>query len=76
MRRPFAFIIVASVLAALPLAAQAPDPKNDQELAALIKEVAAQQAEIADNQTKIDAKLAELAETMRVARIFAGRTGK
>jgi hypothetical protein len=56
-------------------AAQAPDPKDEQQLLALVKEVQAQQAQILDNQSKIEVKLAELAETIRVARIFAGRAG-
>jgi hypothetical protein len=57
-------------------AAQAPDAKDEQQLLALIKEVQAQQVEIAANQTKIDAKLADVAEAIRVARIFSSRTGK
>ena len=53
--------------------AQTPDSKQDQQLAALIKEVQAQQAQIADNQAKIETQLADLAETIRVARIFSKR---
>jgi hypothetical protein len=56
--------------------AQTPAAKDDQQLLALVKEVQAQQAQIVDNQGKIDTKLAELTETVRVARIFAGRAGK
>jgi septal ring factor EnvC (AmiA/AmiB activator) len=52
--------------------AQTPDPK-EQQLAALIKEVQSQQSQIAENQAKIDAKLADLAETIRTARIFSKR---
>ena len=48
-------------------------PNNDQQLLALIKEVQTQQAQIADNQSKIDAKLAEVAEAVRVARIYSKR---
>lgn len=62
--------------AALPLSAQAPDSREQQQLTTLIRDVQAQQAQIAENQNKIDAKIAELTETMRVARIFAGRAGK
>jgi hypothetical protein len=51
-------------------------PNNEQQLLALIKEVQTQQAQIADNQAKIDAKLAEVAETIRVARLFVGKIGK
>ena len=43
---------------------------------ALVQQVQAQQAQIAANQEKIDVKLAEVTEAVRVARIFAGRGGK
>jgi endonuclease III len=65
-----------AVLLAVPMAAQAPDARNEQQLVALLKEVQTQQAQIAENQGKIEAKLADLAETLRVARIFAGKAGK
>jgi len=39
----------------------------------LLTEVTTQQATIADNQAKIDAKLASIGENIRQARIFAGR---
>jgi hypothetical protein len=68
-----AFIVV---LLAAPMAAQAPDAQNEQRLLALLKEVQIQQAQMAENQGKIEAKLADLTETIRVARIFAGRAGK
>jgi len=42
---------------------------------AILIEVTAQQAVIADNQTKIDDKVAAVAEEIRVGRIFAGRAG-
>jgi len=54
-------------------AAQRPDPKEEQELVALVKEVQAQQLEIAANQTKIAAKLADVAEAIRVARVYTSR---
>lgn len=65
-----------SLVAALPLSAQAPDARDQQQLAAVVRELQAQQAQIADNQTKIEAKMAELTETIRVARLFAGKAGK
>lgn len=40
-----------------------------------LADVAAQQTIIAENQTKIDEKVAAVAEEVRLARIFAGRTG-
>ena len=42
-------------------------------LTQLLTEVTTQQTTIADNQAKIDAKLATIAENIRQARIFAGR---
>lgn len=57
-------------------AALAVDPQSDrdeQQLAALTKEVQAQQRAMADNQKKIDEKLGAIAEALRLARIYAGR---
>jgi len=41
----------------------------------LVKELQVQQAQIADNQTKLDTKIADLAETVRAARIYTSRLG-
>jgi hypothetical protein len=57
--------------------AQSPPAVNkEQELLALVKEVQTQQAQIASNQAKIDSKMAEVTEAVRIARIFAGRGGQ
>jgi hypothetical protein len=45
------------------------------QLLPVLKELQAQQAQITDNQTKIDTKIADLAETVRIARIYASRLG-
>jgi hypothetical protein len=66
------FLILFALLSSL---AQTPDSKGDQEkLLTLVKEVQAQQSQIVANQTKIDAKLADVAETVRVARIYSSRS--
>lgn len=67
--------IVAGVAATLTWLApdsngQAADPD-----ALLVAEIVAQQKVIAENQTKIDTTLAEIAEDLRVARIFSARGG-
>lgn len=67
-----ALLVFVTFLAVSSGAAQPPDLKNEQ-LLALIKEVQAQQAQIADNQAKLEAKLADLAEAIRVARIYSKR---
>jgi len=56
--------------------AQSPAMENEQRLVALIQQIQAQQAQIASNQEKIESKLAEVTEAIRLARIFAGRGGK
>ena len=47
--------------------------QSDQQMARLVKEIQVQQAAIGENQGKIDAKMATIAEAIRQARIFAGR---
>jgi endonuclease III len=54
-------------------AAQTPDANQEQKLLALIKEVQTQQAQLTENQAKIEEKLAEVAETIRTARIYTKR---
>ena len=65
-----------SLLVAAP-AAEAPTAAQQQvdQVLAVAKEVQVQQLAIAENQAKIDAKLATIAENIRVARIYATRTG-
>ncbi|HEY1582422.1 MAG TPA: hypothetical protein VGF73_04915 [Chthoniobacterales bacterium] len=58
------------------IAAQSPATADDQRVAALLKEVQAQQIQIADNQAKIDAKLVSLGEAIRIAKIYASRGGR
>jgi hemolysin activation/secretion protein len=62
-------VAFASSIAAEPTTAQA------QQIATLAREIQAQQALIAENQAKIDAKLATVAEAVRLARIYASRSG-
>ena len=76
--------IALATLAALafvaPSLAHAPNAQaqaqQDQQIVAILREVQAQQAAIADNQTKIEAKLAAVAEALRVARIYSSRAGQ
>jgi ABC-type transporter MlaC component len=76
MKRIISSATVLAVALIASASAQAPASKEDQAVTALVKEVQAQQARIAENQAKIDTKLVELTEAIRVARIFAGRSGK
>ena len=68
--------LVALCLLGAPGVTAAEPPKEDQQVAALAKEVQAQQATIAENQAKIDAKLVTIAEALRLAKIYASRVGK
>jgi glucose-6-phosphate dehydrogenase assembly protein OpcA len=53
--------------------AQTPDANQEQRLLALIKEVQTQQAQLTENQAKIEEKLAAVTETIRSARIYSKR---
>jgi hypothetical protein len=78
MKRLPALIAVFSLalLVAAP-AAEAPDATQQQiqQVLAVAKEVRGQQTAIAENQEKIDAKLATIAESLRQARIYSSRGG-
>ena len=69
-------LIVLSLiaLATIPFGlAQTPDANQEQKLLALIKEVQIQQAQLAENQAKIEEKLNAVAEIIRTARIYSKR---
>ena len=51
------------------------DANEEQVVNRLLIEVSAQQSVIAENQAKIDEKVAAIAEEVRIGRIYAGRTG-
>lgn len=72
--------LIATCLLALLGSAPAAEPSKENEreqlqLLALVKEVQSQQAAIAENQTKIDAKMAAIAEALRLAKIYSSRSG-
>ena len=75
MKRILLALLLSATLMVMSFSgAQTPDANQEQRLLALIKEVQTQQAQMAENQKKIETKLAEIGETVRVARIFAGRS--
>jgi hypothetical protein len=63
-------------LAPAPAAEPSKETEREQQIVALAKEVQAQQALIAENQTKIDAKMAKIAEVLRLAKIYTSRSGQ
>jgi hypothetical protein len=52
-----------------------PAKPQEQQLLAAIKQIQEQQALIAENQAKIEAKLVTVVEAVRVARIYSSRSG-
>jgi hypothetical protein len=48
---------------------------DDPALTVLLNDVTSQQATLAENQAKIDVKLAAIGESLRLARIYVGRGG-
>ena len=66
--------LLISVLATIALTVQTSHAEPQQPLM-LVEELQIQQSQIADNQTKSESKIANLVETVRVARIYASRAG-
>ena len=74
MKRLLIALILPVLLGAISFTlAQTPDANQEQKLLALIKEVQVQQAQMAENQAKIDEKVNELGDTIREARLFSKR---
>ncbi len=80
MKQPLPLLCLALAAAGgLWLAAPATAPAqsgDDPAVVSLMTDVVAQQAAILENQTKIDEKIATIAEDVRQARLFAARGGK
>lgn len=68
---------LALVCVAFLSVAHAAEPVNaqEQQLVAAIGELRAQQVQIVENQAKLEAKLAIIAEAVRIARIYSSRGG-
>jgi hypothetical protein len=78
MKRLSALTAIVSLGLVLPaLAADAPgaSQQQEQQVLAVAREVQAQQAAIAENMAKMDTKLATIAESLRIARIYSTRGG-
>jgi len=75
MKRNLTALTLSAVLFTISFSSgQTPDANQEQKLLALIKEVQTQQAQMAENQKQIEAKLTDIGETVRTARIYAGRS--
>ena len=74
-RIPIFTTFLSFVLLMASHAADAPD-KNQGQFLTVLKEVQNQQAAIAENQVKINAKLVTIAEAVRIARVYSSRGGK
>lgn len=72
MKRVFLLLMPALLFVSVSFA-QAPDANQEAQLLALVKEVQTQQAQLAENQAKIEEKLATITETVRSARIYTKR---
>ena len=70
-----ALLAVALVSLPAPSSGQAGAASDDPALSRLLTEVSAQQTQIANNQTQIDERLADVAEQIRQARLFVARGG-
>ncbi len=72
----FAAVSAAIVLITTASAQVPQTTAGDQKSIALVKEIREQQAQIAANQEKIEAKLTALAEAVRQAKIYSSRGGR
>ena len=69
--------VSAAIVLITTAGAQVPQPAaGDQKSMALVKEIREQQAQIAANQEKIEARLTALAEAVRQAKIYSSRGGR
>jgi len=66
-------LIATSLFCVAAFGADQQSDHDQQQVAALAKEVQGQQTAIAENQKKIDEKTAAIGEALRLARIYAGR---
>ncbi len=77
MKAPLPYLALAAAvllaLLAIPSSSSGDAGGVDPAIVSLVNDVAAQQTTITDNQAKIDEKLAQVAEDVRQARIFASR---
>jgi hypothetical protein len=76
MKHSAIVLLLAALLLFSGARAQTPTEEKEKQLAQLISELKAQQATMASNQAKIEAKIAALAESVRQARIYASRGGR
>jgi len=79
MKRLSALIVsfsLALLVAATAAEAPSANAQQEQQVLAVAKEVQIQQAAIAENHARIEAKLVTIAENIRTARIYASRGGK
>ena len=75
MKRFLVLLTASAVLCMISFSsAQTTDANQEQRLLALIKEVQAQQAQMAENQAKIEEKITEIEEIIRDARIYSKRS--
>ena len=74
MKRILLALLLSATLMVMSFSgAQTPDANQEQRLLALIKEVQTQQAQLIENQAKIEEKFAAVTETIHAARIYSKR---
>jgi hypothetical protein len=74
MRKIFLALFLAVWLVSVPVGiAQTPDLNQEAKLLGLIKEVQKQQAQLAENQAKIEEKIAAVSDIVKDARLYSKR---
>ena len=67
------FLAIVLVVGSMSVA-QTPDANQEARLLALVKEVQTQQAQLAENQAKIEEKIAAVSDIIKDARLYSKRT--
>ena len=76
MKSIAALFILLVAMPCLALGAEPTREEQEKQVQTLVNEVHSQQVLIAQNQAQIEAKLAVVAESVRIARIYAARAGR
>jgi hypothetical protein len=73
MTRALVHLVGLAAIASTAIAA--PESVSNERLLQEVGDLKTQEAQLLDNQTKIEAKLADISKSVRVARIFMSRSG-
>jgi len=75
MKKTLICTVAAVFVAVAPIMRPSNAQDQSAQLSNIVNELKKQQAELSDNQAKLDQKITDLSETVRTARLFMSRAG-